>query len=99
MSDKKKTNGKSEPEHVVCSGEVRATITMRQSNSGYCYLDFPLTRQWAARASGKQATGNSFFEKHEEDLVDAVRQACLWIRNRLQNNSPQNEMKSVAQAQ
>jgi hypothetical protein len=84
MNDKKTTNSKSQPEHVVRCGEVMATICLRQSNAGYAYYDFSLGRCWRSMATGKEAHGNSFFNKNEEDLIQAIREASAWIQARLQ---------------
>jgi hypothetical protein len=99
MNDKKKTSGKNKPEHVVRRGEVAAEVCLKQSNSGYAYFDFSLSRCWNSMATGKEAHGNSFFEKHEDDLIQAIREASAWIRVKLQGNLSQKETNIVDEAQ
>ncbi|OHB65850.1 MAG: hypothetical protein A2V70_16665 [Planctomycetes bacterium RBG_13_63_9] len=99
MNDKKKASDKNQPEHVIRSGEVRAVICHRQSNAGYAYLDFSLSRCWNSMATGKEAHGNSFFDRHEDDLIRAVREAAAWIRTNLQSNFSQKDLKAADKTQ
>ena len=81
MSDRKgKPASKQKPEHTICCGEVTASIFLRQSNSGYTYYDFALDRSYRSMATGKELHGANFFERHKEELVQAVRKAAAWIR-------------------
>ena len=80
MPDKKHAATKPKPIQVIRSGEVTASISERQSNSGYSYRDITLTREWNSQATGRRAQGATFFEKHEEDLVRVIRQAAAWLR-------------------
>jgi hypothetical protein len=74
MADKKHTTGKPKPLHTVCSGEVLITLSERQTNSGYCYRDMTLSREWSNQTTLRRAHGSTFYEKHEEDLVKAIRE-------------------------
>ena len=98
MNDKKKTNDKSKPEHVVRCRTVTATIALRQSNAGYGYYDFCLGRCWTSVASGKEVHGNSFFEQHQEDLILAITEAAAWIRAKLHGSLLQTEANAPDQA-
>jgi hypothetical protein len=80
MANSKHVASKPTPLHVVRSGEVVITLAERQSNSGYRYRDMVLLREWLNQSSGRRAHGASFFEKHEEDLVKAIREAAAWLR-------------------
>ena len=80
MSEKKTATAKLKPEHVIRCGEATATICQCQSNAGFVYRSFVLGRRWKSMATGKESHGNSFFETHEADLLEAVRQAAAWIR-------------------
>jgi hypothetical protein len=82
MAEKKSTNGKQKPVHVVRCGEAIAAIYLRQSNAGFSYYDFSLGRCWNSLATGKESHGSSFFEKNEDDLLQAVRQAAQWVRDK-----------------
>ena len=82
MAEKKQSTTKQKPEHEVRCGTVTASIYLRQSNCGFPYYDFSLSRSWESKATGKRAHGTSFFEQNEADLADAVRQAAEWIRSR-----------------
>ena len=80
MTDKKKPTLKNTPEHTIRCGEVTASIFCRQSNSGYTYADFSLGRVWASMTTGKETHGSSFFDRHEQDIIQAVREATAWIQ-------------------
>ncbi len=81
MSDKKKTTGvKVEPEEEIRCGDVIASIYRRQSNAGYSYRDFTLTRCWTSLASGRESRGSSYYAENERDLVAAIQAAGDHIR-------------------
>jgi len=81
MSDKKKTTGsKLKPEKEIRCGDVIASIYQRQSNAGYSYRDFTLTRCWTSLASGKESHGSSYYAENERDLVAAIQAASNHIR-------------------
>ena len=82
MSDKKQTNIKQKPEHEISCGTVIASIYLRQSNCGFPYYDFSLSRTWKSMTTGKPAHGTSFFDKNETDLIQAIRKACTWVRDK-----------------
>jgi hypothetical protein len=84
MNDKKKANVKQTPEHIIRCGEVTAEIHLRQSNAGYPYRDFVLTRTWNSMSTGHEARGSSFFDRNEQDIIQAVRETVTWIRQHLQ---------------
>ena len=83
MAEKKTSTTKQKPEHTVTCGEVTASIYLRQSNCGFPYYDFALGRTWKSVATGKECHGATFFDKNEEDVVEAVRKAAEWIRQRM----------------
>ena len=82
MSEKKPSSTKQKPEHEVRCGTVTASIYLRQSNCGYAYWGYSLSRGWQSQATGKQTHGTSFFDQDEADLTQAVRQASEWIRTK-----------------
>jgi hypothetical protein len=91
MSEKKRTSPKNTPEHVIRHGEVTVEISITQSNSGYQYFHYSIGRRFNSMTTGKEAHGSSFFHRHEEDLVQAIREASEWIRTKLQGTLPPKE--------
>ena len=87
MNTKKPTTGKQTPVHVIRSGETTAAIYLAQSNGGFRYYQFVLGRTWTSMTSGKEASGSSFYESNEKDLVELIHQASAWIREKLQSGS------------
>lgn len=86
----KKPAAKQKPMHVVRAGEVIGEVFSRQSNAGYLYFDFTISRRFTARNSGREVRGASFFHANEEDLVAVIRGACEWIREHLHAELPNN---------
>jgi len=85
-TNKKKSDAAQEVLHTVQKNQVVATVELRQSNAGFTYKQFTLSRRWQTRSSGKESTGSSFFEQHEDDIVAAVRAACAYIRDEPNGN-------------
>lgn len=83
MTTKKQTGVKQTLVHTIRVGEISADIRKRQSNAGFSYFDYSLQRNFAM-ATGRQATGTSFFDRSEHDVIEAVRAASAWIRERVQ---------------
>ncbi len=81
-----KTNTKQKPVHTIRHGEAVASIVPMQSNSGYTYHTFKLTHCWTSMTTGKEAHSDSFFPKHEDDIILCVREAAAWIRLKLQDD-------------
>jgi hypothetical protein len=95
MSEKKKNNPKQKPVHIIRHGEAVASIYPMQSNSGYTYYALKITHCWTNMTTGKEAHSDSFFPKHEEDIILCVREAAAWIRLRLQEDLSTQEMDST----
>jgi len=84
MAEKKKqTTPKKKPEHVVQRGGVIGSIHLRQSNCGFPYFDFSLSRTWKSAATGKDSHGSTFFDRNEEELLEVIREICAWIRRKM----------------
>ncbi len=83
MSDKKRqVSAKPKPEHVVRCGEVVVTILKRQANSGLLYRTFLITREWRSMTTQRDSHATSFFESNEEDLVESIRNAAAYVRDK-----------------
>lgn len=83
MAEKKKSAGAPKPAHTIKVGDVAAEIYLRQSNTGFPYYDFQLTRTWKSMSSQKEVSGSSFFNAHRKDLTKAVEQASTWIYQKM----------------
>ena len=88
MNEKKPSTFRQKAEHQIRCGVVTASIYIRQSNCGFPYFDFSLTRSWKSVTTGKEAHGSSFFDCNEQDLVEAVQRACEWIRGKAEPTTP-----------
>lgn len=83
MAEKKNSAGAPKPAHTIKVGDVAAEIYLRQSNTGFPYYDFQLTRTWKSMSSQKEVSGSSFFNVHQQDLTDAVEKASSWITQKM----------------
>lgn len=101
MMDKKQAAAKNKPIHTIHCGEVTVCIFQRQSNAGFVYWDYLLTRTWHSAASRKESHGTTFFAKHEKDLIEAIQLASEWLRARSRETStdeaPDDESRAVEQ--
>ena len=98
MTNKKKSEA-AEPLHTIRRGhQVVVTIERRQANTGFEYEVLVPARRFVTRSSNREASGNCFFAHQEEEIVEAVRAACSWIRDRANGNgevpSPTDEPES-----
>lgn len=73
------------PVHRVRRGPVTATIWLKQSETGYYYYSFSLSRSWKSAASGKAGFSRSFFERHRDHLIEVILAATEWIEERHAN--------------
>jgi hypothetical protein len=79
MTDKK-PNTRPKILRVFSSGEVRATLTERQTNSGLEYPTLELSKEWTSQVTGRRAAGTAFFLKHLDDIIIVVKQSAAWLR-------------------
>jgi len=95
VTDKKQTTAKNKAVHIIRSGEVIASVFQRQSNAGFVYWDYVLSRTWHSAAGRKESHGSTFVAKHEKDLIEAIRQASEWLRAKTHegatDEAPDNE--------
>jgi transcriptional regulator of heat shock response len=98
MVEKRQSVTKHKPVHQIRSGECTASIFQRQSNSGYNYYDYVLTRNWSSRNTSRQAAGSTFFEHHERDLVDVIQKATAWLRDKMQRTCVEETPNDQAEA-
>ena len=91
---KAKTEGKdnSELAHTVRDGAIAANIWRRQSQTGFPYYEFSLSRSYKSMSSGKTGYRDNFFSKNEAQLVNVIEQASKWIAER----EAQNEAETLA---
>ena len=90
MTEPKKKTDKSESYvRTFRHGAVAANVFHRESPSGFAYLDFSLSRSWKNNQSGKEGYSLSFFERNEDDLHAAIRDAAAFIRAQMHEpNAP-----------
>jgi hypothetical protein len=88
------SDGPIDPIHVIREGTVAATISKRQSPSGYSYYDYSLSRSWKSLSSGKTGYSKNFFSRNQHDLFMVIEKATKWISER-EVVAPENEVLAV----
>ena len=79
---KAKTQGKddnNELAHTVREGGIAANIWRRQSQTGFPYWEYSLSRSWKSPTSGKAGYSQNFFSRNEAQLVNVIKRASEWI--------------------
>ena len=68
MSDKrqKEDSETRKPVQTFRNGAVGGSVWLKQSNTGYWYYDFSLSRSWKSMSSGKDGYSANFFERNRE---------------------------------
>jgi hypothetical protein len=85
---KAKTEGKDATElaHTIRDGAIAASVWKRQSQTGFPYFEFSLSRSYASISSGKKGYRSNFFARNKEQLVKVVSEACDWCAQHEQEN-------------
>lgn len=86
----------SDPVHTVRQGAVAASVWMRQSPSGYAYLDFSLSRSWKSMSTEKAGYSRNFFARNKAELISVIEQASAWIEAEERKLSDQVEKTAQA---
>lgn len=74
---------KLKPEHTIRCGQIIAFVYKKQSNCGFVYRDFAISRVWQS-SSQKDQYSTNFFAVHEQAVKAAVKQAVAWMRKQEQ---------------
>lgn len=72
--------------HTVRDGAIAANIWKRQSQTGFPYFEFSLSRSYASVTSGKKGYRSNFFARNKDQLLKVVDQACDWCAENEQEN-------------
>jgi hypothetical protein len=73
------SEGNVKPAHVVRRGAIAASIWLRQSNAGYGYYDFSLSRSYKSLNTAKEGYSTNFFGRNQEELKAVIEGASTWI--------------------
>lgn len=84
-----------DPVHTIRQGAIAASIWMRQSPSGYAYLDFSLSRSWKSMSTAKSGYSRNFFARNKNELRAVIEQATAWIEQE-EGKLPQAEGEAKA---
>ena len=93
MADKKKREVE-KPLHTIRRGQIVATIEERQSNAGFTYLQFAIGRKWLVKSSRSEKTGAGLFAHQEAEVLEAVKAACSYIRERAERGAEPSDISA-----
>ncbi len=87
MSEKKnKQQGEErKPVQTFREGAVGASVWLKQSNTGFWYYDFSLSRSWKSMSTGKDGYSSNFFDRNRENLKAVIDQCCDYIEDKISN--------------
>ncbi|QDV81026.1 hypothetical protein [Botrimarina mediterranea] len=81
-NNNKKTSTKSaaeRPVHMVRRGAIAASIWQRQTQTGFAYHEFTLSRSWKSKSGEREGYSSSFFIRNAADLATVIEGASTWI--------------------
>ncbi len=77
--DKQKSKPTQKPAHVVRRGAIAASIWRRQTQTGFGYYDYSLSRSWKTKDGSKEGYSSSFFTRNEAEMHEVIAAASKWI--------------------
>lgn len=89
---KKSESSGQKPVKTIRRGAIAAHIWQRQTQTGFTYYDFSLSRSWKSSAAGREGYSSNFFAENEEALTAVLRETCEEIRVL----SPKEDRNAVA---
>lgn len=81
-NNNKKTASKTtaeRPVQMVRRGAIAASIWQRQTQTGFAYYEFTLSRSWKSKSGEREGYSQSFFTRNAADLATVVEGASQWI--------------------
>jgi len=81
MESKKNTKSKAgaKPAHTIRKGAIAANIWKRQTQTGFTYFEYSLSRSWKSQSSEREGYSTNFFPRNEEAIGEVVKDASAWI--------------------
>lgn len=73
------------PAHTIRHGAVAANIWLRQSQTGFVYYDYSVSRSWKSTNAGKEGYSQNFFPDNKMQLLSVVAEASDWIADKMAN--------------
>lgn len=76
---------KNKPAHTIRHGAIAANIWLRQSQTGFAYYDYSISRSWKSTKAGKEGYSQNFFPDNKMQLLSCVTEASNWIADKMAN--------------
>lgn len=85
--EKKENKSKTQSQltHTVRQGAIAANNWLRQSQTGFVYYDFSISRSWKSQNSGKEGYSQNFFPDNQSQLTHCVSEPSVWIADKMAN--------------
>ncbi len=90
MEKKTTTNSKKgqKPVHTIRYGAIAANIWQRQSQTGFTYFDFSVSRSWKSTNAGREGYSQNYFHDNSEQLIQCIEGASEWIAEKMAEMTP-----------
>jgi len=81
METKKKTKTTTGPKpvHTVRRGAIAANIWQRQSQTGFIFFEYSLSRSWRSQSTEKEGYSSNFHTRNKAALTEVIAEASAWI--------------------
>ena len=100
INDKKPVakNPAERPVHLVRRGAIAASIWRRQTQTGFAYYEFTLSRSWKTKNGASEGYSKSFFSRNAGELVEVIDGATKWIAEKEQSALGEDADQRLQQA-
>ena len=78
-----KKKGKAELVKTIRHGAIAANIWQRQTQTGFPYFDYSLSRSWKSSTAGKEGYSQNYFTQNADQLLACVAAATKWIQEQV----------------
>jgi len=98
-NNKKPKTTAERPVHIVRRGAIAASIWQRQTQTGFAYHEFTLSRSWKSKSGDREGYSQNFFSRNAPELVEVIDQASQWIGDQeqaVEASATQEETKAAA---
>ena len=73
------------PARTFRHGAIAAHVWLRQSQTGFVYYDYSISRSWKSTNAGKEGYSQNFFPDNKDAMVACVSEASQWIADTMAN--------------
>ena len=83
--NKKEKKASQKPVKTFRDGAIGINVWQRQSQTGFQYYEYSISRSYKSQSSGKEGYSSNFFPRNEEAIINMVREASAWIAAQMES--------------